>query len=467
MEKLRLLIADDDEYDRLVLRETCINLNYFELKDAADGLETVEITESWRPHIILMDIMMPKMDGIEASQIIKERYPQIIIMIVTGVFDSSVEDKMRAIGIDVYVHKPINKELIRFELQNVVLAFHLGLSNFKEKTKKIILNPFNSDIPSYKTIFDIVNTDTMMEFGLWLFDRYKSKFTTLSSKFDKVIKLFYKLMIEGTRNGKTLTIIVEESYEEFYITIKFDKAITLEQKTLDMLSEFGTDVIILENIFCARLSKPKEEEEIVVQEIPTQVQIKNAPVEDMQSQHKTQSVKEVRVMKENEKELMHQSFIHKTSASDYVAEVGDILDDILELSSIDDEWREGLNLIEVEPSEKNLIHFVDAVLYVYVRVINSLFEFTALAYALTSLGSFIKDNAKIVSEDKSKIKTMIMLFEHLGEDLTSWREHIFVLQDTEDIHYLDSSFFSSCMQIEGIIGDKEVRGDDEDSMEFF
>jgi CheY-like chemotaxis protein len=251
MEKLRLLIADDDEYDRLVLRETCINLNYFELKDAADGLETVEITESWRPHIILMDIMMPKMDGIEASQIIKERYPQIIIMIVTGVFDSSVEDKMRAIGIDVYVHKPINKELIRFELQNVVLAFHLRLSNFKEKTKKIILNPFNSDIPSYKTIFDIVNTDTMMEFGLWLFDRYKSKFTTLSSKFDKVIKLFYKLMIEGTRNGKTLTIIVEESYEEFYITIKFDKAITLEQKTLDMLSEFGTDVIILENIFCA------------------------------------------------------------------------------------------------------------------------------------------------------------------------------------------------------------------------
>jgi hypothetical protein len=62
---------------------------------------------------------------------------------------------------------------------------------------------------------------------------------------------------------------------------------------------------------------------------------------------------------------------------------------------------------------------------------------------------------------------MIMFFEHLGEDLTSWREHIFILQDTEDIHYLDSSFFSSCMQIEGIIGNKEVSGDDEDCMEFF
>ncbi|PNV83387.1 MAG: hypothetical protein C0627_04565 [Sulfurimonas sp.] len=113
------------------------------------------------------------------------------------------------------------------------------------------------------------------------------------------------------------------------------------------------------------------------------------------------------------------------------------------------------------------IGFVDAVLNIYVRVINNLFEFTALAYALTSLGVFIKDNAKSISEDSSKTKTMIMLLEHLGEDLTSWREHIFILQDTADIHYLDSSFFSSCMQIEGIIGNKEVSADDEDCMEFF
>jgi hypothetical protein len=62
-----------------------------------------------------------------------------------------------------------------------------------------------------------------------------------------------------------------------------------------------------------------------------------------------------------------------------------------------------------------------------------------------------------------------MLVEHLGSDLTSWREHIFALQDTADIHYLDSSFFSSCMQIEQIIGNKEVAAndDDDDGMEFF
>jgi len=267
-----------------------------------------------------------------------------------------------------------------------------------------------------------------------------------------------------------MTIIVEESYEEFYITMKFEEAIVLEKKILDMLNEFGTEVIVQENIFCARLSKPIEKD-TTAQDLSQQMQTKRTSAENIKIQHTSErakdSVKEVRVIESKERELLHQSFIHKTSAADYVDEIGDILDEILELSSIDEEWKERLNLIEKDPSEKNFIDFVDAVLNIYVRVINNLFEFTALAYALTSLGVFIKNNAKIISEDSSKTKTMIMLFEHLGEDLTSWREHIFVLQDTADIHYLDSSFFSSCMQIEGIIGNKEVGADDEDCMEFF
>jgi len=471
MDKLRLLIADDNEDNRLVLRATCRNLKFFEIQDAVDGVEAVEITESWRPHIILMDIMMPRMDGYEASKIIKERYPQTVIIAVTAVIDSRVEEKMSAIGVDIYIHKPIDRDLIRFKLRSVASSFHLKLGSFKDKAKKTVLNPFNSDIPSYKTIFDIVDAEAMMEFGMWLFDRYNGKIRVTSSRFDKVIELFYKLMSIGSKNGEVMTIIVEESYEEFYITMKFEQAITLEQKILDMLSAFGTEVIVQENIFCARLSKPIEKE-ADAQDLSQQMQIKINSSENINIQHTNESanesVREVRVIESNEKEFLHQSFVHKTSAQDYVQEIGDILDEVLELSSIDEEWKEGLSMIERDPSENNFIHFVDVVLNAYVRVINNLFEFTALAYALTSLGAFIKDNTKTLSEDASKTKTMIMLFEHLGEDLTLWREHIFVLQDTADIHYLDSSFFSSCMQIESIIGNKDVSADDdEDEMEFF
>ncbi|PNV84535.1 MAG: hypothetical protein C0627_00595 [Sulfurimonas sp.] len=358
MDKLRLLIADDDEDNRLVLRATCRNLEYFEIKDAVDGLEAVEIAESWEPHIILMDIMMPKMDGFEASKIIKERHPQTVIIAVTGVLDSRVEEKMGAIGIDIYIHKPIDRELIRFKLQSVASSFRLKQGGFKDRLKKITLNPFNSDIPSYKTIFDIIDAEAMMEFGMWLFDRYNGKSVAVSSKFDKVIELFYKLMSQGSKNGERMTIIVEESYEEFYITMKFERVIILEQKILDMLNEFGTEVIVKENIFCARLGKPIEKD-TAAQDLSQQIQAKKISVENIKIQNTSESVKEsvkeVRVIESKEKELLHQSFIHKTSAVDYVEEIGDILDEVLELSSIDGEWKERLDLIEKDPSEKNFI----------------------------------------------------------------------------------------------------------------
>lgn len=460
MNKIRLLIVDDDEDNRLVLRATCRSLENFEIKEAVDGLEAVEMAQSWEPHIILMDIMMPKMDGLEASKIIKEMHPQTVIIGVTGIVDSRIEEKMSAIGIDIYIHKPIDRELIRFKLQSVESSFLLKRGNFKDRSKKITLNPFNSDIPSYKTIFDIVDTEAMMEFGMWLFDRYNGK--TVSNKFDKVIEVFYKIMKQGSKNDEAMTIIVEESYEEFYITIKFDRAVHLEQNVLNMLNEFGSEFIIQENIVCARLSKPIETtaKESVLADI-NKKQVEKIEKND-------EKTKEIRVVSSSERDLLHQSFVHKTSAKDYVSEIGgDILDEILDLSSIDQEWMITLNEIEKNPIKENFIAFTNSVLNAYVGTINNLFEFTALAYALTSLGIFIKDNAEVISEDSSKVKKMIMLLEHLGVDLTTWREHIFVLQDTADIHYLDSSFFSSCMQIEGIISDKDVSNNDDNDMEFF
>lgn len=470
MNKLRLLIADDNEDNRFVLRATCRNLENFEIRDAIDGLEAVEITELWHPHIILMDIMMPRMDGFEASKIIKERYPKTVIIAVTGVLDSRVEDKMSSIGIDIYVHKPIDRDLIRFKLKSVASSFRLKLGSFKERAKKITLNPFNSDIPSYKTIFDIVDTEAMMEFGMWLFDRCSGKHTAATSKLDKVIELFYKLMSKGNKNSELMTIVVEESYEEFYITMIFEEVVILDQKIIDMLNGFEAEAIVKDNFFCTRVSKPAETEPILP-DLSVQIQVRADLSEGINIQHaahsiKQENLKEIRVIESKERELLHKSFVHKTSATDYVSEVGDILDEVLELSSIDEEWREKLRQIEQNPSGKNFVEFVDVVLSVYIRVINNLFEFTALAYALTSLGLFIKDNAKNISEDSSKIKMLIMLLEHLLGDLTTWREHIFVLQDTADIHYLDSSFFSSCVQIESIVGDKEV-STNEDSMEFF
>ncbi|MFA5455184.1 MAG: response regulator [Sulfurimonas sp.] len=470
MENLKLLIVDDVEDNRLVLRAICRKLKNFEIKEAINGLEAVELTGEWLPDIILMDIMMPVMDGYEASKIIKNLYPKTVIIVVTAVTDPNMQKNMSDIGVDTYIHKPIDRELIIFKLQSIGSSLLLKQGKLKTLSKKDALNPFNSDIRSFRTIFEITDEESMMDFGMWLIDECSGSDVVACTRLDLIIELFYKLMRQGTKNQENLSIIIEESYDEIYITIKFEKAVVLEERVLEILEQYESEFIVKENILCARIKKYFEEKSFSTK-IETKVTIST---QERVSTHSTQEVveqtitKEVHTIASEEKKLLRQSFTQKTSAVDYVSDIGgDILDEILDLASFDEEWREKLSTFEEEPTDENLVDFADRVLGAYSHTINSLFEFTALGYALSSLGVFLKDRADIVVQDPAKTKTLIMLLENLGYDLVSWRRHIFELQDTQDIHYLDSSFFSSCMQIEGIMGNKELDVDDENDMEFF
>ena len=471
MNKLRLLIVDDDEDNRLVLRAICRKLDNFEIRDALDGVEAVELTRSWHPHIILMDIMMPNLDGFEASKIIKKEFPQTVIIVVTAVFDNRVQDNMSAIGNDIYIHKPIDRDLIRYKLESIGASIRVKEGTFRSLSTKVALNPFNSDIRSFKTFFEITSLEAMMDFGMWLFDQFNGKAVVPSGRFDRAIEIFYMLMSSGHKNGDTMNIIVEESYEEFYITMKFDHEILVSPKLTQILNEFDTKIILQQNIVCVCLSKPLE---LKGNENNKTLNTYNESLKNSDNEvvavvlEKEKPQKEVRVMDVQEKELLKQSFLTKTSASDYVNEIGgDVLDEIRDLASLDEEWIITLRGIEEDPTPEALINFADTVLHTYVKVINTLFEFTALAYALSSLSVFIKENATVICEEESKTKMLIMLLEHLGSDLNTWKGHIFLLQDTADIHYLDSSFFSSCMQIEGIISNKDLGVDDDNEMEFF
>lgn len=477
MDKIKLLIVDDIEDNRLVLKAACKRLEGFEIQEAADGEEAVEIAKKWNPDIILMDVLMPKMDGFEASRIIKNLYPKTLIMVITAVADGAMQKNMSDIGIDTYINKPIDKELIRFKLQTMGLALRLKKREHQTLSSKKALNPFNADIRSFRTIFTIVDSESMMDFGMWLYEQCNTKETLACNKFDSIIELFYKLMSKAMKKGEEVSIIIEESYEEVYLTIKFNEEVVLGSDVIAVLERYYVEYIVQDSIFCVRLERFVKKEEIQIEnvEVVTETLVQTVQQEVMQEVmiEETQQIqeiarKEVRIVESKEKDMLRQSFVNKTSAADYVDDIGgDVLDEILDLASLDEQWLEKLSLIEQHGTKEALIDFANNVLNVYVRALNNLFEFTALAYALSSLSAFIKDSAEVLSQDTAKLKTLAMLLEHLGTDLSSWREHIFVLQDTADIHYLDSSFFSSCMQIEGIISDKKLDVEDENDLEFF
>lgn len=468
---LRLLIVDDYESNRAVLQAICRKMKDFEIKEAQDGIEAIEIAEDWHPHIILMDVMMPRLDGFEASKIIKKRFPEIIIMVVTAAVDPQLEANFAAIGVAAYVHKPIDKELIRFKLQSFGALLHSKEGEFKTFSNKATLNPFCTDVRHFKTIFDIVDTEAMMDFGMWILMRCESHKGLSCTNVDTSIELFYELMRHSVNNEHSLSIIVEENFEEIFITMKSEMPIKIQPKPVALIQTLGSECIAKENIVCVRLGMGHDCTAVTKKISPITEPIaaaKAAVVSEPTISEETAFKKETRVVIGEEKELLRQSFTQKTSAQEYVQDIGgDVMDEIRDLSSSDYEWKEHLSTLDHESTVENLHYFSDVILETYIHALNALFEFSAFGYALSTLSLSIKENAKVIIEDPKKLKTVLILLNHLGEDLSSWREHVFILQDTADIHYLDSSFFSSCMQIEGIISNKEVEADDNNDFELF
>lgn len=119
----RLLVADDRWTNRQFLLQLLAPLG-FEMREAANGREAVEIWQQWRPHLIWMDMKMPVLDGYDATQEIKshlEGQATVIIALTASVFEEEREIVLSK-GCDDFVRKPVKKNLI-FEK----LAEHLGI----------------------------------------------------------------------------------------------------------------------------------------------------------------------------------------------------------------------------------------------------------------------------------------------------------------------------------------------------
>jgi len=83
MEKARILIVDDQASVREGLR-TVLELEELEIVgEAAEGREAVQLVEEARPDVVLMDARMPVMDGLEATRLIKDRWPEVKVIVLT------------------------------------------------------------------------------------------------------------------------------------------------------------------------------------------------------------------------------------------------------------------------------------------------------------------------------------------------------------------------------------------------
>ena len=84
MRQIKVLVVDDHQDFRRVVLDFLSRLPHIDVVgEAVDGDEAIEKAERLSPDIILMDVAMPKKNGLEATRIIKQRWPEIKIMIAT------------------------------------------------------------------------------------------------------------------------------------------------------------------------------------------------------------------------------------------------------------------------------------------------------------------------------------------------------------------------------------------------
>src|SRR5829696_4534719 len=81
----RIVVADDHPLIRHALTTTIDEQPDLEaVGEAADGFETVELCRRFQPELVLMDVLMPKMDGLEATRQIKREFPRTSVLVLTA-----------------------------------------------------------------------------------------------------------------------------------------------------------------------------------------------------------------------------------------------------------------------------------------------------------------------------------------------------------------------------------------------
>ena len=120
--RLRVIVADDDPLARRMVRDALQTDQFIVIADASDGREAVELARYYKPDIVLMDVVMPVMDGIEATKQITREVPGTRVIMLTRHDD----DELGILGLRAGAVGYLTKDLSVDAIPRAVRSAHAG-----------------------------------------------------------------------------------------------------------------------------------------------------------------------------------------------------------------------------------------------------------------------------------------------------------------------------------------------------
>lgn len=427
---IRVLIVDDNDNNRLTLNLLLEEVEDVEVHEAEDGQIAVEMCVKQNYDLIFMDIMMPNMDGFEATKYIKQMHKNSMIIALSALDDEASKHKMLSLGAEDYLTKPINSEL--FETR---VAQYIRIASMRSQSKpevSNVINPFSNSIYSRTITFRIQDEGALGEYwDYWL--NGEKNVIDLSD----CVRLIYGFGLWLLKNNIPFSIVVEESPDKLYMMLLHVSAIKNSVIRNLLLKHFQNAKYILSKEMLAFSLDKMVKPEVSKMEISDDV-----------------------------KKVLTKTHDNILSAVDYVENTAiAFLPKIDSLEQINDETDNSIVAFEKEPSKRAMGIVCDN-FQEYADVLEQLVDFQHLGFAVQTLINFLSTlTEEQFAEDK--VKKLSSMLINLLHDLNSWRENVFISQVARDIHYLDASLLSSCIQIEAIFEEKSVDVGADDEIEFF
>lgn len=439
----RILIVDDNANNRMVLNlllqdytiekktEAC------EIEECANGLEALNKAIETKYDLIFMDIMMPQMDGIEATKKIREHDKEVMIIAVSAVDDDARQKEILRCGAEDYVPKPLDAEQLYSRLDNYLsllsLRHHGNLSVHRKAA-----NLYTKSIFRRQTIFYVTTEEALSEFWeYYLLGDEPIKVDGLSD----VVRAIFALGEEIVRLDGEPWIIVEADDNAIYFTLnKIDVIgeilVKLIMKKNKEITEFKSN----EEKISFKLEKvisPMKEEQIIV-----------SPVEEV-SVTETVEQKDIEITQTSVDEYKVFDYMDSEDLLDMEEHLGDLSSLMLMLGS--------------SKIEEKDIQLIAALLDALGKRLTIYTESFPIGKSLSNLSSEIFTHIERFKEIEKDLSTMSGAF---VSDLQTWVKMTFQ-EGAPSVDFMNDTIVANTQTIISMLQADDTVADESDMDDIF